>query len=297
MISGWRGTESIAELIYEFTGQKRDRKQVSSHTQVLKTLSTNREELIQRIIDEDGSYEVENRSPPDSDEGRTIFTQLPYSSSSNMASIFAEPPPPRPKQPTITRIPLSFTLINHFYRAESINYLSSHLHFDFGLDRLAFRHLCNTAPPDLITSMRHARLTLVEGSMPPLPSWPNLHTLALDLWPRHPGRPDFKERAWGDQTEELLARLGVTTAVRAKITLEMRWAADCERFEREYVGEEGEGGWRRVAADVEDGPKGRDEGFCRRSYELQGKREGTVGEADRMKMALALPSIFSSFPV
>lgn len=80
--------------------------------------------------------------------------------------------------------------------------------------------------------------------MPPqLPDWANLRTLAIDLWPRNPTRPDRKVRAWGAQTEMLLAALGTVVAVRARIKLEMRWDADCERFEREYVER---GRWRRV---------------------------------------------------
>lgn len=127
--------------------------------------------------------------------------------------------------------------------------------------------------------MRHVRVTLVEGYMPPLlPAWPNLATLALDLWPRDPTRRNVKDREWGVQTEELLARLGVTVAVRARTTLEMRGADDCERFEREYVGKRW---WRRVTADVnvvENSVLGREEGgFCRRFYE-RCSDGGTVAE-------------------
>ena len=40
----------------------------------------------------------------------------------------------------------------------------------------------------------------------------------------------FSDRAWGTQTETVLAALEVTLAVRAGIRLEMKWAANCERF-------------------------------------------------------------------
>lgn len=135
----------------------------------------------------------------------------------------------------------------------------------------------------MMALMRHVRITLVEGYMPPfLPDWPNLRTLALDLWPRNPTRRDVQDRKWGAQTEELLARLGVTLAVRARITLEMRGVADCERFECEYVGRRQ---WRRVTADItiaEDGTLDREEGsFCRRSYERCGNGGTVAGLAAR----------------
>ena len=110
--------------------------------------------------------------------------------------------------------------------------------------------------------------------MIPLPELPNLRTLNIDLWPRDPMRKDPKtNRAWGEQTEELLAGLGVTSAVRAKITLEMRWITDCKRFEQEYVDN---GPWRRVAVD-EDGAPIQENGFCRRRYEMCGVGE-TAGK-------------------
>lgn len=123
--------------------------------------------------------------------------------------------------------------------------------------------------------MRHVRITLVEGYMPPfLPRWPNLATLALDLCPRYPARSNVKDRQWGVQTEELLARLGVTVAARARITVEMRGADDCERFEQEYVGRRRR---RRVAADVavveNDALDQEEREFCRRSYERCGDWE------------------------
>ena len=114
---------------------------------------------------------------------------------------------------------------------------------------------------------------MVEGYMPPLPDWPNLRTLTIELWPRNPTRPEVRDREWGRQTEELLARLGVTLAVRARITLEMRWAADCERFEREYVKR---GRWRRIVIDDGEAVVGREEGFRRTVYELCGNWKTVV---------------------
>ena len=125
---------------------------------------------------------------------------------------------------------------------------------------------------------------MVEGYMPPLPDWPALRTLKIDLWPRNPARPEVRDLEWGRQTEELLASLGITLASRARITLEMRWAADCERFERAYVEH---GRWTRIRADVEDCPPGRDEGFCRRRYEMHGNGDASVEEKEMQKSCSA----------
>lgn len=157
--------------------------------------------------------------------------------------------------------------------------------FDFGLDSQALQNFCSTAPAELFADLRHLQVTLVEGYMPDLPALPNLRTLAIDLWPRDPTRPDRKDRAWGQQTERLLATLGVVSAVRARIRLEMRWAADCERFERGYVREER---WRRIVEDAQDGTSGQEGLLCRRRYELCGNGktvERVTGEEKEVELA------------
>lgn len=132
--------------------------------------------------------------------------------------------------------------------------------------------------------MRHVRITLVEGYMPVMPEWPDLRTLAIDLWPRNPVRPYPKEdRAWGTQTEALLGHLGSVVAAMARITLEMRWAADCERFEREYVGK---GRWRQVGTDDENGASDLKGGFRRRRYEME-RTAAKVAETEK-ELASAL---------
>ena len=208
----------------------------------------------------------------------TIFTQTP-NAPSNLAPILEKVPSPR-RNTTITQSTLFLSLVSHFYRIECIDYLASCMPFDFGSNRHTLQRFCNTAPADLIVPMRHVLITMVEGYMPPLPEWPELRTLHIELWPRNPARPEVESREWGRQTEELLACLGVTLAVRARITLEMRWAADCERFERAYVEH---GRWTRIGADVEDYPPGRDEGFCRRRYEMLGNGDTSVEEKEMQK--------------
>ena len=237
-VNGRSRNELVSELIYELTGQRRDRKRVSCHTKELKDFLGSRQYKFRQ-------YEHE---------------KLPNA--------------------TFIQTTLSVSLVNNCFRIECIEYLASNIRFDFGLDRHAFQRFYSAAPADLIVLMRHARITMVEGYMPPLPDWPNLRTLQIDLWPRNPARPEVTDREWGWQTEELLAHLGVTLAVRAKITLEMRWAADCERFERKYVNK---GRWRRIVVDEEDAVVGREEGFRRTNYETCGNWKTVVEGADALR--------------
>ena len=232
-VNGRSGNEIVSELIYELTGQMKCRKSVSTHIQDLKGFMSGREDAI---------------------EQRDYWRR------------HEEPPLPRCNT-TFTRTALSLSLVNHFYRTECIDYLASNTRFDFGSNRHTLPRFCSTAPADLIVPMRHALITMVEGYMPPLPDWSDLRTLQIELWPRNPTRPEVRDREWGRQTERLLARLGAALAVRARITLEMRWAADCERFEREYVEK---GRWKRIVGDDEHAVVGREEGFRRTVYELCG---------------------------
>lgn len=283
-VNGYSRNELVSRLIYELTGQNKSRKAVSSHTQVLKGYLHEYQEQL---------YGVPEAGSPALDGKPTIFTQIP-NPPSNLAGILKGMFGPG-RNTTITQNTLSLSLVNHGFRTECIKYLASDTRFDFGLDRHAFQRFCNTVPADLIVSMRHARITMVEGHMPPLPDWPSLCTLQIELWPRNPTRPELRAgesgphgkwdaqlRAgeWGAQTEELLASLGITLASRARITLEMRWAADCERFERTYVEH---GRWTRVGADVEDCPPGRNERFCRRCYEMHGNGGTSVEEKEMQK--------------
>ena len=218
------------------------------------------------------AYGVPNAGSPVLHGKPMIFTQVP-DAPSNLASTLEEVPSPR-RNTTITQTTLSLSLVNHFYRTECIDYLASNTRFDFGSNRHTLPRFCSTAPADLIVPMRYALITMVEGYMPPLPDWSDLRTLQIELWPRDPTRPEVMDREWGRQTEKLLARLGVTLAVRARITLEMRWAADCERFEREYVKR---GRWRRIVVDDGEAVVAREEGFRRTVYELYGSWKTVVG--------------------
>ena len=274
-VNGRSGNELVSELIYELTGQMKCRKSVSSHIQVVKDYLSGREDAIERRDywrRQAQAYGVTNSGSPVSDENPTNLTQFPNCGSSDAPSIIEEPPLPRCNT-TFTRTALSLSLVNHFYRTECIDYLASNTHFDFGFDHHTLPRFFSTAPADLIVPMRYALITMVEGYMPPLPDWSDLRTLQIELWPRNPTRPEVMDREWGRQTEELLAQLGVTLAVRARITLEMRWAADCERFEREYVKR---GQWRRIVVDDGEAVVGREKEFRRTVYELCGNWKTVV---------------------
>ena len=291
-MNGRSHNEIISGLIYELTGKEKSRKAVSSHIQVLKHFLREREPRT-RIMKYLGSKQatgVVNSTP-----GPSIFTN-------NTAWKLGLPHCPT----TFAQNVLSLSLVNHFYRTDCLFHLASCTHFDFGSDRQALQHFCSTAPADLLASMRHVRITLVEGYMPVLPEWPDLRTLAIDLWPRNPVRPQKEDREWGTQTEEdrawgtqteedrawgtqteaLLGHLGSIVAAMARITLEMRWAADCERFEREYVGK---GRWRQVGADDENGASDLKGGFRRRHYEME-RTAAKVAETEK-ELASALDGL------
>ena len=265
-IRGRNPNEIICQFIYELTGHRKNRKHASAHLQVWKVFLHERKNRDMRANEDS---EMEDSSPSDSDERPIISKQIP-NPPPNLASLPRSFPPPI-RIPRITDITHSLSLVNHFCRGDCNYYLASNIHFDFGFDRQAFVHFCQTAPAAMVTSMRHVRIPMVEGYMLPLPYWPNLSTLTLDLLPRNPARLDMEDRAWGPQTEELLASLGVTLGIGASITLEMRWAEDCERFEREYVDS---GRWRQISATVQfsshlDRRVDRDKGFVRRCYECR----------------------------
>ena len=190
-MNGRSRNEIISGLIYELTGQEKHRKAVSSHTQVLKRFLC--EEGRTRIMEYLGSNQatgVINSTP-----GPSIFTN----NTAWKSKKFRLPHCPT----TFAQVVLSFSLVNHFYRTDCLFHLASYTRFDFGSDRQALQHFCSTAPADLLASMRHVRITLVEGYMPVLPEWPDLRTLAIDLWPRNPVRPHpKKDSAWGTHTEE-----------------------------------------------------------------------------------------------
>ena len=217
----------MSEIICELTGEKRSRKQISSHLQVLKGL---RQRDFPNSPSRTASTSGENLSPHED----ATFSQ-------NISSL---------------------SLVSRFYESECLDHLASHIQCNGSM----LRYFSSTDPAQVLASMCYKRITLVEGHMfPSIKMLEHFGTLVIDLWPRDPTRPDVTDRAWGPQAEILLAGLGVTIAAGATITLEMRWVADCERFEREYVERRK---WRRVSG---GGPCDHESGFCCARYELCGR--------------------------
>lgn len=159
---------------------------------------------------------------------------------------------------------LSLLRVSRFYRAECLAMLAPKMIYDFGFDVEAIQNFSKAVSPVLLKSIIQVRVTLVEGHMLPIPQLPKLRMLNIDLWPRDPARSDPIDTAWGKQTETLLESLQTWAGV-IKVRLEIRWKADCERFEREYVAN---GAWACVLKDVPEDQSSGNEGFCHRFYEL-----------------------------
>ena len=253
-IEGRSHFEIVAGTIYELTGQRRCRKAVSSHIQVLKGVSRS-----SKTVNTDPA---ENTPLLIHDPVLTAALKLNRGLSLHRSTPFAQDL-------------LSLSLVNRLYQTECLHHLVSRLHFNFGFDSRAFQRFCSTTPPEILEAMRYLNVSLVEGYMPDLPTLPNLRVLAIDLWPRNPTRQNQEDRAWGPQTEKLLAALGLEVAARARISLEMRWAADCWRFEREYVGKGRRG---RVIGDEGNDAPDPEGVLCRRRYEFCGNGWTIVGE-------------------
>ena len=252
-IEGWSQLEIVAGIIYELTGQRRCRKTVSSHIQVLKGVSRS-----SKTVNTDPA---ENTPLLIHDSVLTAALKLNSSLSLLRSTLFAQDL-------------ISLSLVNRLYQNECLHHLVSSLHFNFGFDSRALQRFCSTTPPEILEAMHYLSVSLVEGYMPDLPTLPNLRVLAIDLWPRDPTRRNREDRAWGPQTEKLLAALGVEVAARARISLAMRWAADCWRFEREYVGTGRRG---RVIGDEGNDAPDPEGVLCRRRYEFCGNGWTIVG--------------------
>ena len=240
-VNGRSGNERISEIIYELTGETRSRKWVASYRQILKGF------LYDRL-----------------DVNPAVMAQYP-NSPSNKALTSQESLWPH-RDTTFGQNICSLSLVSRFYETECLDHLASHIQRNSQI----LRYVSSTDPAQVLAALRCKRITLVEGHMPQSLQFLDLfHTVAIDLWPRDPRRWDLSDRAWGPQTEELLAGLGVTIAASATVRLEMRWVADSERFEREYVGR---GRWKRVGEDSNSGSSDRDPGFRRTRYELCGTK-------------------------
>ena len=240
----------MSEIIYELTGERRSRKQVSSHHQVLKRFLYNRLEV-----------------------NPAVMAQYPYSLSNKALTSQKSLRPHH--ETTFGQNISSLSLVSRFYETECLDHLASHIRRNSQM----LRYFSSADPAQALAALRYKFITLIEGDMPqPLQFLDVFGVVVIDLWPRDPSRWDLGDRAWGPQTEELLAGLGSTIAASATIRLQMRWVTDCERFEREYVRR---GLWRRISKDGGSGFPDRDPGFCRTYYELCGRKGAAVEGSPR----------------
>ncbi|KAF6232251.1 hypothetical protein HO173_009634 [Letharia columbiana] len=174
----------------------------------------------------------------------------------------------------------SLLSISRFYRIDALANMASSIVYDFGNELTMLRDFSKLLSPGSHRYIRHVKINMVEAFMlhnetlpfisePALSknleaTLPSLRTLTIDLWPRDPARTDKESRAWGEQSEVLIQSLH---NVKAKVRLQLRWAADCERFEREYVRN---GEWKRVWRDMPGDQSNSNDGICHSCYELHG---------------------------
>ena len=182
-----------------------------------------------------------------------------------------------------TPVPASYFSLysaSRFYRLDALPILASNLIWDFGCDIELLHKFIQHFSPETQRYIRHVKITMVEdfilpNEAQPLNSkrsfcdhinttFPNLRILEIDLWPRNPTRIDTGDREWGEQSDSLIKCLHYS---KARVRLRLRWAADCERFEREYVRE---GGWKCIWKDSPDDQAMRNAGMSHACYELRG---------------------------
>lgn len=145
---------------------------------------------------------------------------------------------------------LALSFVNHLFRTEVLQYIESHLSFDFTGDAVALQSFCANVKPAHKQHVRHLAIEFVDSHAPDVlgPSTtfgtylstnlPNLKIVFLSLIPRNPTRYDQLDYQWGQETEHFLSSL---SDLKATIILNLRWKEDCEYLEEKYVGVRG---WR-----------------------------------------------------
>ena len=253
--------EIISKVIYDYTGQFRDRKQISSHVQKLKRISSHVLEVPDRPTEQIvgaaaelreanmEDREIQALSKPQNRPKR-ILPDGPTHSLFHEISHFA-PLNDRELSLQLAR-PLgnnflALSVVNRFCRSEVMQYIEDHLFFDFTWDGGALHPFCKHINPIHRRQLNQIAIEFVDGHAPDVfspPSsfgiylsnnLPNLRTIFLNLIPRNPVHNDGH---WGQQTEDFLSNLGDLTAT---IILNLRWKDDCDYFEDKYVGIRG---WR-----------------------------------------------------
>lgn len=151
---------------------------------------------------------------------------------------------------------LALSTVNRWLRTEILQYIESHLSFDFTWDAVALQTFCKHIEAIHRRQVQHIAIEYVESRAldvlnPPMTlgtylsdNLPNLRRMFLTLIPCNPVRrlwgSDSDEHRWGQQTEDFLSSLGGLTAT---VILKLQWKRDCDHFERKYVGVRG---WKRI---------------------------------------------------
>ena len=153
---------------------------------------------------------------------------------------------------------LSLSSVNRFFQTEILEYIESHLSFDFTWNAAALETFFKHITPAHRRQVQHIAIELVDGHAPNLPSpsttfgaylsdnLPNLRRVSLDFIPCDPVQNPNVTRnysvpdpGWSLETERFLSSLG---ELKATVTLSLQ-PHHCDRFEKEYVGVRG---WRYV---------------------------------------------------
>ena len=159
----------------------------------------------------------------------------------------------KPSRPLGSKF-LALSSVNHLLRNATLQYIISHLSFDFTHDRKALQSFCEMVKPIHKQHVRRIAIEFVDGHTPHIPSpsttfgtylstnLPNLKTIFLTLIPRNPTDSGILNNfwvfdyRWGQHTKNFLSGL---RDFKATIILNLRWKEDCDYFEENYVGVRG----------------------------------------------------------
>lgn len=215
---------TVGKVIHDLTGQRKDRKQISSEIQTLFRIGSRA--AVQPNLPQ--ALAIHNCPSPAATRKRYLTISL---------------------LPTVPLDPnrSSLSKVNHFHRAEIRAYFTRHK-YEFASD-VALLQLCGPQrcpqTPEKIPSMS---LILVEGHM----AHPSAGIVAainrfsprlvdLTVLPRDPRRVYSwvppNTNTWGPQTIAVLKALPQIDG-KVRVRLIMRGPYDCTRFEREHCGED-----------------------------------------------------------
>ena len=143
---------------------------------------------------------------------------------------------------------LALSRVDQFHRVEVLQYIESHLCFDFTWDTVTLGLFCTHMMPIHRQKVQHVAIEFVDTETPNVPtSWtslgtylsdnlPSLRSINLTLNPRDPNRQRRDDFQWTQQTEQFLSSFGDVTA---NIILRLYWKEDCDYFEGNYLGVRG----------------------------------------------------------